>query len=75
MSTINITKTERALIAVSAELRGLTETADRLRMHRIDLVYRLLDAGLTTDAVAALAGTSQPRIVQINNKRREVAAA
>lgn len=72
---MSITNDERALISVSAELRGLTETADKLRMRRIDLVHRLLDAGLTTDAVAALAGTSQPRIVQINNKRREVAAA
>lgn len=60
------------LVAMHAGARRDLET---FRRARDKAIVELLDAGMTTDLVAAHAGLTQPRVVQIHNAARAATGA
>ena len=73
MSAMKVTDqsvAEAELRTVSATIVGINRYLDELRVRRIELIYELTDMGMSSDEVGRIAGISQPRIVQLNARRR-----
>ena len=70
LKVIDPSAAEVELRTVSATIVGINRYLDELRVRRIELIYELTDMGMSSDQLAIVAGISQPRVVQLNARRR-----